>query len=88
MSLQHDLTKFLEDRLKESGIDEDYVLEDSTKLLTSKLISSLNLLELAIWIEEHMASPIDLKTINPVQEWDTIDDILRFITRHPAEAKK
>ncbi|MCZ6799065.1 MAG: hypothetical protein O7F12_01115 [Nitrospirae bacterium] len=88
MSLQHDLTKFLEDRLKESGIDDDCVLEDSTMLLTSKLISSLNLLELAIWIEKHMAAPIDLKTIDPVKEWDTIGDILRFITRHSAEAKK
>ncbi len=82
MSLQDDLTKFLEDRFKESNIECKGVLEKQTKLLTSHLISSLTLIELAVWIEEHMDSPIDLKTIDPVKEWDTIGDILCFVKRH------
>jgi len=82
MSLQHNLTKFLEGRIKESKIECADVLEKQTKLLTSNLLSSLDLLELAVWIEGHMASPMDLKTIDPVKEWDTIGDILCFIKQH------
>ena len=87
MSLQHDLVRFLENKIKEPGISIDGALTEETPLLTSNLISSLTLLELAIWIEERMVSPIDLKTIDPVKNWNTIGDILCFIKRHSADSK-
>ena len=85
MSPQQELISFLTHKIKDQGITCENELTEETPLLTSRLISSLTLLELAIWIEERMATPIDLKTIDPVKEWDTIRDILGFIKRHSVD---
>ena len=87
MSLSQDLARFLEDRIKEPGINDRGVLAEETELLTSNLISSLTLLELAVWIEGRMATPIDLKTIDPVKDWNTMRDILCFIKKHSISEK-
>ena len=60
MFLQHDLARFLEERIIRPGNDGAVRLDEDSELLTSGLIPSLMLLELAEWIEEHTASPIDL----------------------------
>ena len=87
MSLHEDLIRFLETKFKDQGIYGNSSLTNETPLLTSRRISSLTLLELAIWIEEHMSAPIDLKTIDPVKEWNTVTDIICFITKHSTTGK-
>jgi hypothetical protein len=50
-------------------------------LLTSGLVDSLALLDLAAWIEMQVGKPIDPATLNLPEDWDTIDRIVGFIGR-------
>jgi acyl carrier protein len=81
LSARERLTVFLADTLEELG-REDVDLRRDTSLLRSGLLDSLGLLRLAGWIEEEVHTEIDLKALDLPQEWDTIDDVLRFIGEH------
>lgn len=87
MSHQQELIFFIKGKLKDQGMNGNLGLTEDTPLLTSKLLSSLTLLELAIWIEERIPTPIDLKTIDPIKEWNTINDILCFIKKQSFDEK-
>lgn len=88
MSLQQDLSKFLEEKINRQDSDAVIRLEKDAELLTSGLISSLILLELAEWIEARTTSSIDLTTIDLMKEWNTIERIVDFIERHANETKE
>ncbi len=82
MSLRGELLTLLAEKIKDAGQETDVPLTDETTLLSSGLISSLHMLELATWIEERLEGPIDLTAVNPLEAWDTPRAILDDIDRH------
>lgn len=76
--LRKKVTDFIGGKLKDSGKSLSGELSNSTPLITSGLLESLYLLELAMLIEEELGAALDLTTIDFVKEWDTIDDIVHF----------
>jgi acyl carrier protein len=79
--LRTKLADFIDTKLKASGksIPGPGNLDDSTPLITSGILESLHLLELALLLEEEIGSPLDLTAIDFVNEWDTIGSIIIFI---------
>ena len=57
-------------------------LTDETSLIRSGLVDSLALFHLALWIESKIHVPLDPSSIDPANEWDTVETILRFVKRH------
>lgn len=77
--LRKKLIDFIDARTRSSGksIPDDF--NDDTPLITSGLIESLYLLELAVLLEEEVGSPFDLTIVNFTVEWDTINGIVNFV---------
>lgn len=73
------LVDFINAKINESGKTIPGEFDDNTPLITSGLLESLHLLELALLLEEEVGSPLDLTTLDFVKEWDTIDRILNFV---------
>jgi len=71
--------------LEEGNQDSDYELGDDTSLIRSGLLDSLGLFNLALWIEKETRSRLDLASLDPSEEWETIPDILNFIEEHRGE---
>jgi acyl carrier protein len=61
-------------------------LDDDTPLITSGLVESTTLLEVALWIEDHIGREIDLSAFNLATEWDSMRTILDFVDRHAARS--
>ncbi len=57
-------------------------LGDDTLLISEGLLDSLGLFNLALWIETQTGTPIDLTSIDPSREWNTVPDILTFVEKH------
>ena len=70
------------DLLRDGNIDLPSDLGDDTPLISEGHLDSLGLFNLALWIETQTGAPIDLTSIDPSGEWDTIADILAFIEKH------
>jgi acyl carrier protein len=68
--------------LEEGNQDSDYKLVDDTSLIRSGFLDSLGLFRLALWIEKETRSKLDLASLDPSNEWDTIPDILNFVAKH------
>jgi len=68
--------------LEEGDQDSDGLLGDDTSLIRSGLLDSLGLFNLALWIEKETGSRLDLSSLDPSNEWETIPDILNFIGEH------
>jgi acyl carrier protein len=75
------LVKLVEELLEEAERVVDGPLEDDTSLIESGLLDSVSLLQVADWVDEQMSGQLDLKNTNIAEEWDTIEQILRFIER-------
>ena len=71
----------MEELLEEAERVVDGPLEDDTSLIESGLLDSVSLLQVADWVDEQMSGQLDLKNTNIAEEWDTIEQILRFIER-------
>jgi len=82
MTVRDRLVTFVKEKMKESAKEWNGEFIDETSLLKSGLFDSLNLLELASWLETEIDSKIDLRSIDLREEWDTITDILNFIENH------
>ena len=64
-------------------------LADDTPLITSGLVESLALLNVALWVEGQIDSVVELSAFDLAAEWDTTTAILDFVERHrpvPPEA--
>ena len=68
--------------LEEGNQDSDFELGDDTSLIRSGLLDSLGLFRLALWIEEETRSKLDLESLDPAKEWDSIQEILNFVAEH------
>lgn len=75
----------LVDLLEEGNTDPNFTVSDDTLLISSGLIDSLALFKLALWIEKETNANLDLITLNPSKEWDTVTDILTFIREKRTE---
>ena len=78
MSLRDDLVRAIE----ESGVQLLADVDDNASLISSGLLDSTALFEVAPWVEEHVARELDLTTFDLVEEWDTIAKLLAFVERH------
>ena len=78
MSLHNRLVTFVE----ELDLELSFEVKADTSLITSGLLDSLALVNLAVWIEQEIGIPMDATTFNLLEEWDTIGDILIFIEKH------
>src|SRR5262245_37184214 len=68
--------------LAECAPDVPAELNDDTPLISSGLIESISLLNLALWIEDQIDASIDLGAFDLIAEWDTPGAILDFVERH------
>jgi acyl carrier protein len=68
--------------LAEGGADLPADLDDHTPLISSGVLDSTALFELALWVEERVAPGLDLTAFDLTVEWDTIAELLAFIERH------
>jgi hypothetical protein len=78
MATRNELLRVLE----ESGAELPADLDDDTPLITSGLLDSTALFQLAVWIDEHAAPGLDLTAFDLSAEWDTLPKLLAFIERH------
>ena len=62
-------------------------LTDSTSLIRSGLVDSMRLLEVALFIEREIGRRVDLSSIDPERDWDTMGAILQFIDEVRAGGK-
>ena len=76
------LADFIDAKIKDSGKSIPGEFNDNTPLITSGLLESLHLLELALLVEEEVRVPLDLTTLDFIKEWDTIDSILNFVKNY------
>ncbi|MGH7787063.1 MAG: hypothetical protein ACRERC_09375 [Candidatus Binatia bacterium] len=68
--------------LEESGADLPADLDATTPLITSGLLDSAALFQVALWVEEQVADGLDLTAFDLAVEWDTVAGIEAFIARH------
>lgn len=68
--------------LEEGDQESDCKPGDDTSLIRSGLLDSLGLFHLALWIEKETRSKLDLASLDPLKEWDTIPDILNYVAKH------
>jgi len=78
MALRDDLVRVIE----ASGALLPADLSDDTSLIQSGLLDSTALFDLALWIEERVASGLDLTSFDLAEEWDTLARLQAFIERH------
>jgi len=75
MSLREQLLAFIKDT--DVALAEDVGSDNS--LIRSGLFDSLALFQLFLWVESQVGSSIDLLSFDLAAEWDTVNDIVRFI---------
>jgi acyl carrier protein len=76
------LIDFIDAKIKYSGKSIPGNYNDNTPLITSGLLESLHLLELALLVEEEVGSTFDLTILDFTIEWDTVNGILEFVQKY------
>jgi acyl carrier protein len=74
----------LRDRLLAVLEASDVVLdehEEETSLIQSGKLDSLGLFNLALFVESQIGSKVDVTAFDLAKEWNTVNDILKFIAR-------
>ena len=75
MGLQNDVRDFIQQL--DVLLPADF--SDDSPLITSGLLSSLALFDLAVWIEEQCGASIVAESVDMPREWDTVASITAFI---------
>ena len=68
--------------LESWDLDLDGELRDDTSLIRSGLLDSMALFQLILWLEKQIGTNVNPAEHDLIAEWDTIEDVLRFIDRH------
>lgn len=76
------LCERLVDFLQDLDLELPDELKNDTSLIKSGILDSLSLFRLAGWIEQESGEKIDPSKLNLIEEWDTINDILKFVERN------
>jgi acyl carrier protein len=69
----------LVEMIGEGILEYDGKIQNDTSLIRSGLIDSLGLFKLALWIEMEIGSTLQIASLDPSNEWDTMADILKFV---------
>lgn len=80
MALREELRRLI----LEFAPERTAALADDTPLITSGLIESLTLLNVALWVETKIPVAVEITSFDLSAEWDSMSDILAFIERHQA----
>jgi acyl carrier protein len=75
MSLRAELLELIRESLPESQSK----ITAETSLIRSGLLDSSSLFNLAMWIEGQTESSLSPSSFDPARDWDTVENILRFI---------
>jgi acyl carrier protein len=75
MSVRERLVAFIEST--DTDVPDD--LQADTSLIRSGLFDSLALFQLFLWMENELDAPVDPLSVDLAEEWDTVDDIVRFV---------
>jgi len=57
-------------------------IADDTPLISSGLVESVILLNVALWVEEQIDPAVEITAFDLTAEWDTVADILHFVEKH------
>lgn len=79
-----DLRNMLLRLLEDVHPDPDIRIGNGTSLIRSGAIDSMGLFRLALWIENETRTKLDMASLDPSRDWDTVSDILDFVARHRA----
>jgi acyl carrier protein len=82
---EQNLRLMLLDLLKSLKGDAASNIDENTPLFTSGLIDSLVLLQLSLWIEEHVGAYVDPARYDLAQEWKSVAGIASFVERIRAD---
>ncbi len=61
---------------------ESSAIDDDTPLISSALVESMALLNVAPWVEGHIAATVEITSFDLAAEWDSIGKILDFIEKY------
>lgn len=61
---------------------EHGAIDDDTPLISSALVESMALLNVALWVEEHIEAAVEITSFDLAAEWDSIGQILDFIEKY------
>ncbi len=61
--------------------DPSYPLGDGDALISSGLIDSFSLVDVALWVEDTFGVHIDNSELNS-EQFDTLDQLFAYITQH------
>ena len=86
MATRDQLIQFVNKTLSDLGVNTESELTDDTSLLRSGLFDSVALLNLVAWMEGQVGVPFDPMRVDPVNQWDTIRDILKYCADHSRAA--
>ena len=67
--------------LEASDVVLDSEPKEETPLIKSGKLDSLGLFNLALFVESQIGSKVDVTAFNLAKEWNTVNDILKFIAR-------
>jgi acyl carrier protein len=73
------LVDFIDSKVKSSGKTIPDNFDDDSPLITSGLLESLYLLEMALLIEEEIGTSLDLTILDFTKEWNTINSIIEYV---------
>ena len=57
-------------------------IDDDTPLISSSMLESIGLLNVALWVEEQIDATVEISSFDLTAEWDTVAQILNFVERH------
>lgn len=61
---------------------EHGLIDDDTPLISSALVESIALLNVALWVEEQIDAAVEITAFDLAAEWDTVARILDFVEKH------
>lgn len=73
--------------IAESSPDLDGDLADDTPLISSGLVESTTLLNVALWVEARVGAELDLGAFDLATEWDSLAGIMDFVEQHARRAR-
>ncbi len=79
-----DMREELRKLILEFAPEREAALADDTPLITSGIMESITLLNVALWVETKVGSEVEITSFDLVAEWDSVSDILTFVERHRA----
>jgi acyl carrier protein len=65
--------------IRKADVQIEGEVSTDLSLLKSGIFDSIALFRLVEWIQDEIGAPVDLSEVELPDDWDTVDDIVRFI---------